>query len=263
VLARVLLGSSVVAGAWQPHGSGERNACAAVASWKEDLVEEPERLDRDESALETAERRPGAELYDKTTGLDDAVDTGLAERAATPRRPRRRAVSRLVAALLPHPRVAVGRGSGNLAGAVYGTIVAMAVVFGLGKISASPPRAFWVLVGSGVFFWAAHVYSELLAHRLHGHHPLTRTDVVDVMRREWPLFQATFPLAVPLALGALGVLGGQEARDLAAFVGVATLAVWGGAIAVREGCGGAGVVGAAATNAAVGLSLVALKLALG
>ena len=172
-------------------------------------------------------------------------------------------MNRLFTALVPHPGVAVGRGSANLAGAVYGTIVAMAVVFGLGKVSVSPARAFWSLVGSGVFFWAAHVYSELLANRLHGHRPLTRAEVLGVMRREWPLFQATFPLAVPLALGAMGVLSGQGALDLAAVVGVATLAVWGGAIAVREGCAGAGVVGAAATNAAVGLSLVALKLALG
>jgi hypothetical protein len=172
-------------------------------------------------------------------------------------------VSRLVGALLPHPRVALGLGSANLAGAVYGTIVATAVVLGLGKTSASPARALWILVGSGVFFWAAHVYSELLAHRLHAHRPMTRAEVARVMRREWPLFQATFPLAVPLALGALGLIDGGAARDLAVFVGVATLAVWGGVIARREGCGGAGVVAAATANAAVGLSLVALKVALG
>jgi sporulation protein YlmC with PRC-barrel domain len=182
---------------------------------------------------------------------------GPASRAPALRRPHR-----LVSALLPHPRVAVGRGSANLAGAVYGTIVATAVVLGLEKTSASPARAFWILVGSGVFFWAAHVYSELLAHRLHAHRPMTAADVAGVMRQEWPLFQATFPLAVPLALGALGVIDGDAARDVAAFVGVATLALWGGAIARREGCGVAGVVGAAAANAAVGLSLVALEVAL-
>ena len=172
-------------------------------------------------------------------------------------------MNRLVAALVPHPRVAVGLGSANLAGAVYGTIVATAVVLGLSKASASPARAFWILVGSGVFFWAAHVYAELVAQRLHAHRPMTRADAARVMRREWPLFQATFPLAVPLALGALGVISPHGARDLAAFVGVATLALWGAAIARREGCGAAGAIGAAAANAAVGLSLVALKLALG
>jgi len=41
-----------------------------------------EKLDRDESAFETAEGRLGAELYDNTARLDDAVDAGLAERDA-------------------------------------------------------------------------------------------------------------------------------------------------------------------------------------
>ena len=66
--------------------------------------------------------------------------------------------------------------------------------------SAGPADAFWILVGSGVFFWAAHVYAELPSRRLHTKHPLTRTGVAQVMWHEWPLFQATFPLAVPLAL---------------------------------------------------------------
>ena len=59
-----------------------------------------------------------------------------------------------------------GRGSSNLAGAIYGTILATAVVVGLdGKSTVSPARAFWILLATGVFFWAAHVYAFLLADR--------------------------------------------------------------------------------------------------
>jgi hypothetical protein len=42
------------------------------------------------------------------------------------------------------------------------------------------------------------VYAYLLADRIHGHHRMKREDVSRVMSREWPLFQLSFPLAVPL-----------------------------------------------------------------
>jgi hypothetical protein len=155
-----------------------------------------------------------------------------------------------------------GRKSSNLAGAIYGTIVSTAVVAGLGeKTSVSPARAFWILLASGVFFWAAHVYAFLLADRLHGRHRMKWDDVSRVMSREWPLLQSSFPLAVPLALGSLGIIDGDSALGLATFVGVASLAAWGILFSRREGHGPAGMVGAAAANATVGLLIIGLKLA--
>jgi hypothetical protein len=155
-----------------------------------------------------------------------------------------------------------GRRSSNLAGAIYGTIVATAVVAGLDeRNSVSPARAFWILLGSGVFFWAAHVYAFLLADRLHGRNRMKRDDVSRVMSREWPLFQSSFPLAVPLALGSLGIIDGDSALGLATFVGVASLAAWGALFSRREGHGLAGIIGAATANAAVGLFIIGLKLA--
>jgi hypothetical protein len=112
-----------------------------------------------------------------------------------------------------------------------------------------------------VFFCAAHVYAFLLADRLHGRHRMKRDDMSRVMSREWPLFQSSFPLAVPLALGALGIIDGESALSLATFVGVATLAAWGAVFSRREGHGLAGIVGAATANAAVGLIIIGLKLA--
>ena len=82
-------------------------------------------------------------------------------------------------------------------------------------------------MASGVFFWAAHVYAYLLSDRIHGHVPTTRADVQRIAFREWPLFQSTFPLAVPLALGWSGLIDGDTALVLATIVGVATLAAWG------------------------------------
>jgi hypothetical protein len=160
------------------------------------------------------------------------------------------------------PSRTVGRRAPNLAGAIYGTLVAIAVVAGLGEsTSVSTARAFWILVASGLFFWAAHVYAYLLSDRIHGHVPTTRADVQRIVFREWPLFQSTFPLAVPLALGWSGLIDGDTALVLATIVGVATLAAWGISFSRGEGYGLTGIIASASINAAVGLLIVALKVA--
>jgi hypothetical protein len=162
-----------------------------------------------------------------------------------------------------YPSRVAGRRSPNLVGTIEGTIVAMAVVAGLSEsATVSPLRAFWVLLATGAFFWVAHVYADLLAGRIQGRNRTKRRDVVAVMSREWPLFQSTFVLAVPLALGALGVLSRDAALNLAVLVGAAALVGWGIVFSRREGYGLAGVVGAASVNAMVGLLIIALKVAL-
>ena len=82
-----------------------------------------------------------------------------------------------------------------------------------------------------------------------------------VLVREWPLFQSSFVLAVPLVLGVFGVLSAGTALDLAWLGGVAALVAWGVVFSRREGHGLAGIVGTAAANAAVGVLIIALKVA--
>jgi hypothetical protein len=161
-----------------------------------------------------------------------------------------------------YPSRVAGRRSPNLVGTIEGTIVATAVVAGVSEsATVSPLRAFWILLATGVFFWVAHVYADLLAGRIQGHHRMKRRDVIGVMSREWPLFQSTFVLAVPLGLGALGILSRETALNLAVLVGVAALVAWGVVFSRREGHGLAGIVGAASLNATVGLLIIALKVA--
>jgi hypothetical protein len=169
-------------------------------------------------------------------------------------------VARIRAKNLPS-RVA-GRRAPNLIGAIEGTIVATAVVAGLDESnSVSPARAFWILLATGTFFWVAHVYADLLASRIKGHHRMQWDDVMHVASREWPLLQSSVVLAVPLALGALDVLSDGIALDLAWLAGVAALVGWGVVFSRREGHGFAGIIGAASTNAAVGLIIIGLKVA--
>ena len=168
-------------------------------------------------------------------------------------------VERVKAKHLPS-RVA-GKRSRNLVGAIEGTLVATAVAAGLDESDASAIHALWIVVATGTFFWIAHVYADLLAGRIKGHHRMRWGDVTGVMGREWPLLQSSFVLAVPLALGSLGVIADTVAVDLAWLVGVAALVGWGVVFARREGHGAAGILGAAVMNGAVGLVIVGFKVA--
>lgn len=167
-------------------------------------------------------------------------------------------VERIRAKKLPS-RVA-GRRQPNLVGAIEGTIVATAVVATLDESSASVLRSFWILLATGTFFWIAHVYADLLAARIKGHHRMKRDDVTGVMSREWPLLASSFVLAIPLALGWMGVLSRDLALGVATGVGVAALIGWGVVFSRREGHGLAGVVAAATMNAAVGVLIIGLKV---
>lgn len=140
--------------------------------------------------------------------------------------------------------------------------MATAIVAGLGeRTSVSATRALWILLATALFFWAAHVYAALLAQRIQGRIPTTWTDVRVVMARESPLFYSSLPLAVPLVLSWFGFLSGHMALGVATLVGVVTLVGWGVAFSRREGFGLTGVVAAASVNAAVGVFIVGMKLA--
>src|SRR4051812_21628010 len=142
-------------------------------------------------------------------------------------------VARIRAKKLPS-RVA-GRRSPNLAGAIEGTIIATAVVAGLGKAEATPIHALFLLAATGTFFWAAHVYALLLAGRIHGQHRMRPGDISTVISLEWPLLQAGSPLTVPLLAGAFGIIGDALSLSLALLVGVLMLVAWGVLFARREG----------------------------
>ena len=159
-------------------------------------------------------------------------------------------------------RRVAGRNAPNLAGAIFGTIVATAVVAGMDESgSVSPPRALGVLLGTGAIFWAAHVYANLLADRIERPGRSKREDLRRLMSREWPLLQSSFPLAVPLVLSWVGLLSAETALDLATLVGVIALVGWGISFARREGYGVAGIVVAASVNAAFGLLIIGIKAA--
>jgi hypothetical protein len=116
----------------------------------------------------------------------------------------------------------------RVADAVYGTILVLAVVAALSEDhGASPGEILGGALATSIVFWIVHVYAEVLSRRTAGDTspswPLIRASAV----QEWPLVEAALAPAVPLLLGAVGILNRSPAITLSIIVGLADLAAWG------------------------------------
>jgi hypothetical protein len=102
------------------------------------------------------------------------------------------------------------RSSTNVAGAIYGLILAASVI---GASSEKPGQvAAYVdiyLIVTLLIFYLAHVYSQILATWIREQHVPTRLEVAEELRAEWPMVAA--PL-LPILILALGILDAVEDR---------------------------------------------------
>jgi hypothetical protein len=148
----------------------------------------------------------------------------------------------------------------RIAAAVYGTILVVAVLsylsedenLGRGDVATA-------VLGTGVAYFAAHVYVDYLAARMTGAREPTLALSRRVLLEEWPLLQATLAPGVPLVLGAIGVWSRDTAVDLALAVAFADLVGW-GYRAGRKSYGTVlGAMGSALVAVVLGLMVVGLK----
>jgi hypothetical protein len=147
----------------------------------------------------------------------------------------------------------------DTAGAIYGTIAAMAVIAG----TAHDPghvRVLMLTVATLAVFWLAHVYAHALAHHLRGARRLDWPAVRAAMAEERALLEGPALLLVLLALGQVGLLDGHLAVVLALWAGVAQLVGWGVAYARRQGWGWPVAVSAGLVNGVFGLAIVVLEV---
>jgi hypothetical protein len=148
----------------------------------------------------------------------------------------------------------------DTAGAIYGTIAAMAVIAG----SAADPshaRALRLTAATLFVFWLAHVYAQALSHHLRGARRLEWSVVRTAMAEERPLLEGPLPLLVVLALGSpLGILDEHLSIRLALWLGVAQLVAWGILYARRQRWGWPTAVTAGAVNGLFGLLIVLLEV---
>ncbi len=149
----------------------------------------------------------------------------------------------------------------NLAGAIYGQILVTSVIAAYSE--GDDTDAGTILIGVGatmVVFWAAHIFSALVAERVHQAGDLDREQVARAVAAEWPMLQAALPALIVLALGAFDALSVDHAVEYAIGLGVAQLVVWGLIIARRSKLPPLKATFAVLLTAGFGLAIVALKV---
>jgi hypothetical protein len=145
------------------------------------------------------------------------------------------------------------------AGAIYGTIAAMAVIAGTAK-EPEHGKALTLTIATLFVFWLAHVYAHALAHHLRGTRRLDWSAVRAAMAEEWSLLQGPVPLLLLLALGELGLLEERQAVRLALWLGVVELVTWAILYARRQRWNWLTSLTAGAVNGAFGLVIVVLEV---
>ncbi len=157
-------------------------------------------------------------------------------------------------------RVALGHGH-EVAGVVYGTIVAMATITAAYTTVRDPWRVAVVVWTTLFVLWVAHIYSHGLGESIVRGHRLDRPELKSISRRELGiLFAAVLPSAA-LVLGAVGVLRENTSVWLALGIGLGTLAVEGLRYARLEKLSGWGTLAVTAANLGLGMFVVLLKVA--
>jgi hypothetical protein len=153
-------------------------------------------------------------------------------------------------------------GHANISGTVYGTIIAMATVAAAADTGVDTLRLAALVLATAVVLWVAHVYSDTLHESIDRGHRLDRRELVQVGRRELAIVLAAAGPCGVLILGAAGLISDSRAVSLALWIGLAALAAQGVRYARAERLGTLGTLTAVGVNAALGIAIVALEVAL-
>ncbi|MFG2485814.1 hypothetical protein ACGFSI_24035 [Streptomyces virginiae] len=152
-------------------------------------------------------------------------------------------------------------GRGDYSGAVYGSLLAASVVVGAGTLGKFPRlELVALLLGTGLVFWAAHVFARLFGARM-AHHlswPVARSTA----REERPIIEAAVPPAVAAGIAPWIGLGPQGIAWLALAVALIGQVGWATLAASRAGASRRMMLLAGAINLLLGLLIVLLKVAL-
>lgn len=152
----------------------------------------------------------------------------------------------------------------RIAGAVYGTIVAMgALAAGAHGGTVRAAELAGIVAGTVIVLWMSHVYAHSLAETIARDRRLDRAELASVAKRELAMPLAGVAPVAALVLGAVGILEDSTAGWVAMGCGLAALAVAGVAYAKAERLGLVASAATVAVNLALGLLIVGLKAGLG
>ncbi|MER6911857.1 hypothetical protein ABT354_09310 [Streptomyces sp. NPDC000594] len=162
----------------------------------------------------------------------------------------------------PRPAAVTAVKRVDYTGAVYGSLLAASVVAGVGTVdSYTRMDLVLLLLGTGVVFWAAHVFARLFGERI-ADPALSGAKIWQDLRAEWPIVKAAVPPAVAVAVSPLLGLGPEGTLWLALSVAIAGQVGWASLAALRVGASRRLVLVAGAANLLLGLLVVLLKIAL-
>ncbi|MGK2955710.1 MAG: hypothetical protein ACSLFI_08595 [Solirubrobacterales bacterium] len=148
----------------------------------------------------------------------------------------------------------------NYAGAIYGTILSMAVISTASKDESLGPMAIagWA-AATALVFWIAHVYATFVAAGFA--RPSDAKEILLLaMKREWPLVQGSLIPAAAMLLAPLGLVSTESATYVAVWVGVGVLFIAGVAMGTREDLTWGRRLTIGVINALIGLLIVSLKI---
>lgn len=145
--------------------------------------------------------------------------------------------------------------------AVYALILVAGIIVTAGMQGESSWAIFWIVVGTVVVFWLAHIYAGTLAHlNGGGHHRLELGPAfrAAVRRSSGLLIGAAVPAAI-LLLGATRAIDDENALWVALWAEVAALAVLGYFAFLKRGAAVPIRILGALTTALFGLAMIGLK----
>ena len=149
----------------------------------------------------------------------------------------------------------------RLAGFVYGTIVALAVLVAAARAYPDDAGRIALMVGvSSVALWLAHVYAHGLAHSVREDQHLSVAELRRIARREGSIVEAAVPPLAALLLGVLGIVSTYTAVWIAFGLGLAVLAIQGVVFARVERLRWPAMLVVVVVNMSLGAVLVALKV---
>jgi hypothetical protein len=164
--------------------------------------------------------------------------------------------------MLAHARRMFSTARHEIAGLVYGTIVAMGALAAGSQTETDPWRLAAAVAATVIVLWIAHVYSDALAETIATGHRLDRSEFADVARRELSIPLAAVGPVIALCLAGIGLFREGTALWIAFGIGLATLFVEGIRYAGVEHLSGLTKVLTVVVNVSLGLVIVALKVAL-
>jgi hypothetical protein len=148
----------------------------------------------------------------------------------------------------------------NISGAIYGTILSMAVISTASKDPDIGPIAIagWA-VATAMVFWLAHAYSHIVADGIA--RPKHAGGLIRLeLRREWPLVQGAMLPAAAMLLAPLGIVSEITASYVAVGAGLVVLFAAGVLMGARQDLSTRKRLTIGGINALIGSTIVILKI---